>query len=73
MDSGQALRMTSPFAMVSSHREPDERRTIPLTLALSPQGRGKSRKVSLQALHLDLFDQPEERSRKPQGKENPPL
>jgi len=24
-------------------------------------------------LHLDLFDQPEERSRKPQGKENPPL
>ena len=28
MNSGQALRMTFLFAMVSSHREPDERRTI---------------------------------------------
>jgi hypothetical protein len=47
------LRMTSLFAMVSSHREPDERRTITLTLTLtpfyrlttplSPQGRGKLR------------------------------
>jgi hypothetical protein len=52
MDSGQALRMTFLFAMVSSHREPVERRTITLTLTpfdkltapLSPQGRGKSRK-----------------------------
>jgi hypothetical protein len=33
--------MTSLFAMVSSHRELDERRTITLTLPLSPQGKGK--------------------------------
>jgi hypothetical protein len=44
MNSGQALRMTSLFAMVSSHREPDERRTITLTPTLSPQGRGRLRK-----------------------------
>jgi hypothetical protein len=51
------LRMTFLSAMVSGHREPDERRTITLTLTpfdklttkLSPQGRGKSRKGSSEA------------------------
>jgi hypothetical protein len=42
-------RMTFLSAMVSSHREPDERRTITLTLTLSPQGREKSKKGSSEA------------------------